>query len=236
MVKPRGSKEVKPSAESVLKYADRVIEGDRERTAIDKNDVTFREGRFFLRRKATLALLAGGGSSRMGQQKSLLEYKGRPLIAYIYERLEPLFSEVLISTSGGNHLPGELQSVRTVLDEVTGFGPIAGIAASLAAASYQTVFIAACDIPTIHHDLVAGMLDGSAECDVVVPRTKEGLLEPLHGVYKRNVLPELLRLIDSGERRIRILYDSVNTCYKDLGTAYHLTNINTPEEYRRILG
>ncbi|MBN1686219.1 MAG: NTP transferase domain-containing protein [Spirochaetales bacterium] len=238
MVRPRGSQEVKPSAKRVLEYADRIIEGDRERTAIDPNDVTFRDGRFFLRRNATLALLAGGGSSRMGDPKSLLGYKGQPLIVYIYKCLEPLFSEILVSVSvsGGESIPEELASLTVVTDEFPGRGPIAGIAASLAAASTDTVFVTACDIPTVHPGLVAAMLDGSRDCDIVVPRATEGFIEPLHAVYKRHVLPEVLELIHSGERRIRMLYDKVNTCYKNLEPGEELLNINTPEEYRRILG
>jgi len=234
MVKPRGSDRIKPSAKSVLEYADRIIEGDRERTSIDMSEITFREGRFLLRRRATLALLVGGGSSRMGEPKSMLKYRGSPLIVHIYRELEPLFSEVLLSVSGDESVPVELETAKIVHDRVPGSGPIAGIAASLAAARYETVFVTACDIPTIHPGLIAGMLDSAAHCDVVVPRTAGSLIEPLHAVYKKHLLPKVIELIDSGERRIRMLYDRVDTCYNDLETGQELTNINTPEEYRRI--
>jgi molybdopterin-guanine dinucleotide biosynthesis protein A len=236
VVKPRGSNEIKPSAKGVLEYADRIVEGDRERTSIDLSDITFTEGRFILRRAATLVLLAGGGSRRMGVPKSLLEYRGSPLITYIYKCLSPVFSEVLVSISGDETIPEELEQAKIVIDEMPGLGPIAGVAACLSAARNEVVFVTACDIPTIHYGLVTEMLDLSKGYDVVVPRTGEGFIEPLHAVYNRCVLPKVRELVDSGERRIRMLYDRVNTCYKDLEPDQNLYNINTPEEYRSIRG
>ncbi len=231
MVKPKGSTLIKPTAERVIEYADRVVEGERERTHIDPGDIVFAEGRFFLRREATLALLAGGGSSRMGTPKSMLKYKGVPLLVYIYRRLSPLFKEVVVSVSSSERIPEELARAKVVADEFAGRGPIAGIAASLRAASYESVFVTACDIPTIHEELVLDMLDTARGCDVVVPKTRDGLLEPLHAVYNRGLLPKVTRLIENGEKRIRMVYASANTCYKVLNVDQDLTNINTPEEY-----
>ena len=172
----------------------------------------------------------------MGEPKSLLTYQGLPLIVYIYKRLSPLFGEALISVSGEERIPPELAPAKVVVDRYAGKGPIAGIASCLAASRHETVFVTACDIPTVYPDLIAEMIDLSDSYDVVVPRTIEGFIEPLHAVYKRGVLPKLLKLIDSGERRIRMLYDAVNTCYLDLPADQFLTNINTPEEYKSILG
>jgi len=235
IVRPRGSTEIKPSAKRVLEYADRIIEGDKERTSIDEGDISFLYGRFILKKKATLVLLAGGGSSRMGTPKSLLEYKGRSLLTYINAKLAPLFSEVYISLSSQEQVPAGLDGAKVVVDELAGRGPIAGIAAGLRAAAYERVFVIACDIPTVHPGLISDMLRCAKNCDVVVPRTEDGYLEPLHAVYKRTVLRQLDELIDSGEKRIRELYGKVKTCYKDLKTDQNLRNINTPEEYRSIL-
>ena len=47
----------------------------------------------------TLALLSGGNSDRMGQDKALMPFLGRPLIERVLERLTPLTDEILISTN-----------------------------------------------------------------------------------------------------------------------------------------
>lgn len=233
VMKPNGSQAIKPSAQEVLDFADRVVEGDEANPGIDISDVRFEDGVFFLRIEATLLLLAGGGSRRMGAPKSLLDYHGMPLISYIHNRLSPMFSQVLISVSSDEKLPAELDGIRRVVDRVPGMGPIAGIAAGLEEARFDTVFAAACDIPTIDKSLVSGMLKCSDRYDIVVPRTEDNYLEPLFAVYKKSVLPEVMALIESGERRIRMVYDTAKTCYKELEPGQQLSNINTPEEYHQ---
>jgi molybdopterin-guanine dinucleotide biosynthesis protein A len=234
IMNPMGSTTIKPSAKRVLEFADRVVEGDEAAPGIDARGVFFEDGEFFLKREVTLLLLAGGGSSRMGVPKSSLDYQGVPLIVHVHNRLAPMFSEVLISVSGDEKLPSELAHVKKVVDVVSGRGPIAGIAAGLDKAGNDTVFVAACDIPTIDRKLVTDLLKSVQDFDVVVPRTKEGHFEPLFAVYAKRVLPGVLELMDSGERRIRMLYDTVKTCYKDLEPGQQLFNVNTPEEYLQI--
>ena len=234
LMNPKGSKEIKPSAKRVREYADRIVEGDETDSGIDGSDLFFEEGRFFLKHNATLLLLAGGGSSRMGVPKSLLDYQGQPLITHIYNRLAPMFSEILLSVSGNEKLPAELDSVKRVVDTVPAFGPVAGIAAGLAEARHGTVFVVACDIPTIDRVLVAEMLKSSLDFDIVVPRTYDGHFEPLFAAYDRRLLPVVLALIERGERRIRMVYGTAKTCYKDLEPGQRLFNVNTPEEYLQL--
>ena len=49
--------------------------------------------------KITGIILAGGLSSRMGQNKSLVEINGMPMILHVYNKLLPQVSSVLISTN-----------------------------------------------------------------------------------------------------------------------------------------
>jgi molybdopterin-guanine dinucleotide biosynthesis protein A len=238
VMKPKGSKKIKPSAQRVLGYADRVVEGDESKPGIDENDVFFENGCFYLRHRSTAVILAGGGSSRMGVPKSSLDYRGVPLIVHVYRSLAPFFSEVIVSVSGEDSidasLSGELRGVKRVIDAVPGRGPIAGIAAGLEGANHDTVFACACDIPTINRELIAKMMRRARDYDIVVPRTNEGFFEPLYAVYKRSSLPAILELMETGERRIRMVYEKVKTCYHDLNEGEQLSNVNTPEEYLQI--
>ena len=47
----------------------------------------------------SLALISGGSSSRMGQDKALMPFKGRPLIQRILERLTGVGERVILSTN-----------------------------------------------------------------------------------------------------------------------------------------
>lgn len=233
MMKQRGSEDRKTSADAVLPMVDRVVKFDGEDFELSLNDILFRDGRFSVRVDATLAVLAGGGSSRMGTPKSLLEYHGTPLLEYILDNLSAYFGEMLISAN--EELPLVFGGVRRVPDKVPGYGPIGGIVSCLAEATFDRVFVTACDIPTINSGLIGEMLRLGRRCDVVVPRTQQGFLEPLHALYRRETLPWIEGVMARGEKRIRAMYEQVKTCYIDLRPDQELMNINTPEEYRRVV-
>jgi molybdopterin-guanine dinucleotide biosynthesis protein A len=234
MMKRVDSEDLKTSAAAVLEYADETVEFNGEELLFSADGLSYRDDRFALRLRATLILLAGGGSRRMGQPKSLLPYRGVPLIEYVYGSLSPMFAETLVSTNDDQLY--NLEGARFVPDRIPGYGPIGGISAALAEAQYERTFVTACDIPTIHHGLIAGLLRLGRHRDIVVPRTRDGRLEPLHAVYGRSVLPEIERLIEQGEKRIRHVYEAVDTCFVALRPDQALANINTPDEYSRATG
>ncbi len=232
MMKLKDSPDLKASAAAVLEEADETIEFDGEDLDLDLGDITYSGERFVLKHQATLILLAGGGSTRMGRPKTLLPYRGVPLIEYVFGSLSPLFAETLVSTNDEQSFG--LDGVGTVADRVVGRGPIGGIAAALEAASYERTFVTACDIPTIHLGLVGRLLRLGRRCDIAVPRNAEGFLEPLHAVYSRRILPAVEQLIEQGENRIQRVYETVNTCFVDLRPDQVLKNINTPDDYQRV--
>ena len=76
------------------------------------------------KKEITGIVLAGGKSSRMGQEKGLAEFDGKPMIAYALEALAPLCTEILISSNSNayNHL-----GYRVVPDIIANSGPMGGI-------------------------------------------------------------------------------------------------------------
>ncbi|HJX16085.1 MAG TPA: molybdenum cofactor guanylyltransferase, partial [Candidatus Deferrimicrobiaceae bacterium] len=75
------------------------------------------------------AILAGGKSRRMGRNKALLSFRGRPLIARVYETVQPLFEDIFLVTND----PGLFDFVPCpkIPDRVPGKGPISGVDAAL---------------------------------------------------------------------------------------------------------
>jgi molybdopterin-guanine dinucleotide biosynthesis protein A len=168
----------------------------------------------------------------MGTNKSLIEYKGSPLIAHIHRALSPLFEETIVSTN--DTLPVPLENVRLIEDQPPGYGPIGGIVSCLEQAKNHRVFISACDIPSIYYDLIAKLMRESKRHAIAVPRDSEGYLEPLHAVYNKSIVPMVRTMMKNDERRIRMVYDHVDTAYVPLMSHQKLVNINTPSEYRRL--
>src|SRR5690349_17687076 len=97
-------------------------------------------------------ILAGGESRRMGRPKAWLDFRGRPLLAHMVERLSTRFEEIIVVGAPGQELPDT--SARVVRDEVSGKGPVAGLATGLRAVSSPLAFVTAVDVPLFQLQVV----------------------------------------------------------------------------------
>jgi molybdopterin-guanine dinucleotide biosynthesis protein A len=178
----------------------------------------------------TLAVLAGGNSRRMGRDKAFLPVGQATLIEETVRPLEKHFDEVLVAISPGQPVPP--LPWRTVEDEVSGQGPLRGILTCLRNARHGACFVLACDAPGLSTAVISKIVSASDGADIVVAVTNGGLKEPLLGVYRKSVIPEIEALLSSGERSILPLFTRVKTREVRLESADIPANINTPEDYR----
>src|SRR5437899_11335341 len=98
-----------------------------------------------IRQTCALVVLAGGRSSRMGRPKAWLPFHGQPMLARVLDRLAPLFEEQVVVRAPGQELPDV--EARFVADEQPGLGPVAGLAAGLAAVTRPPPCAASCAPP-----------------------------------------------------------------------------------------
>ena len=189
----------------------------------------------------TGVILAGGSSRRMGTNKALLKMGDSPLIEGIYRTLAALFHEVIIVTN----TPDEYAFIpcRKVADIFPDVGAIAGLHAGLTASRAERAFVTACDMPFLNPELIRQLCGCTEEVDAVVPVNAEGLREPLHAVYKRNVLETARQVIEQGEKSILIVLDRIRTrlvtpeAMDSISAAEEsFRNVNTPEEYGGLQG
>src|ERR1041384_5299434 len=109
-----------------------------------------------MRHPVTCGILAGGASARMGQNKALLDFRGRPLILRQIELLSPIFDEVLIGANDpAPYAPLKLRVVPDLLPERCS---LTGTPAPLKAARRDQVFVVACDMPFLNADLIRIMI------------------------------------------------------------------------------
>lgn len=133
-------------------------------------------------------VLAGGKSSRMGTDKSLLVWKGKTLIEHAIDKLKPLCSKVVISSSNPVY---SFTGCETWPDEPAIQAPIAGIYTCLKQTETGLNIILSCDMPLISEALLRHLLVNSIEKDVLVPVHTNGMIEPLCGIYKRIISPAM---------------------------------------------
>jgi len=197
-------------------------------------------------------ILAGGSSSRLGAEKSLLEFEGRPLLCRTVEKLLQVTDEVIIAARDEDHarclkeLSGELFSdPRTAFtwDSISGFGPVAGLDAGLRCAKGSLAFATGCDLPFLNLEVIDRLFelaDAREGYDAAVPVRPNGFLEPLHSVYDREkMLCACQRALQKGERRIyvplqelcirRIPMQALRQLDPELLTFF---NLNTPEDLK----
>lgn len=182
--------------------------------------------------EATLLLLAGGSSRRMGRPKQVLPFAGTTLIEWQVSRLRGAFAETLIAVASPDQLPEALQSLA-VLDDPSGRGPLGGLRAGLAAAAWPVVFALACDVPSLSATQAEQLAKQLApHVDAVVPRSPRGP-EPLAAAYRRDPTRQAAEAaLAAGELRLSDLLGRLEVVYRDLPA---LTNLNAPSDYEAFL-
>ena len=112
----------------------------------------------------TVAVQAGGRSSRMGEDKALLQLDGIPLIERLLQRVSGLGDEILITTNR----PQDYQylGLRMASDPEPGAGALHGLHTALKAARGQTVLVLACDMPFVSRPLLEHMLQLAEAADL----------------------------------------------------------------------
>jgi molybdopterin-guanine dinucleotide biosynthesis protein A len=124
--------------------------------------------------RVSALILAGGKATRLGGvDKRQVVIEGRTIFERQCEVLRPRVAEILVSS------PREVPGFRTVADAVPGGGPLAGIAAGLAAATTPWLLVIAGDMPHVSGALLDLVLAGARDdADAVGIRIGE-LPEPL---------------------------------------------------------
>ena len=152
-------------------------------------------------------ILAGGAGSRLGKEKSLIEFDGRPLIQWSVEKLAPLVEDVVVVARGpeqARRLEDLIPHAAIVCDSISGYGPIAGLAAGMGQARNEYVLAIGCDLPFLNADVINLLFELVQGWDAAVPTRENGMMEPLHSVYKKDaLLSACQRAIENGEKRIR---------------------------------
>jgi len=183
-------------------------------------------------------ILAGGKSIRMGQNKALLPYNGKPLIESVYQVMAELFELVAIVTNSPDLY--DFLPCPKIPDIHVGMGSLAGIHAGLQWSPEERIFVAGCDMPFLEKELVRHLASLSVNERAVVPCTPGGY-EPLHSIYSKQLLPLLDEALTSDRKRIIdlvALMEARVVSAEDVAAVSpqfrSFINLNTPEDYSAL--
>lgn len=155
-------------------------------------------------------ILAGGNSSRIGQNKALLKFGEETLIEEIVSIFRDLFSEILIVTNDSEEYP-MLKNVRFVQDfyHLEKKSALVGLYSGLFAAQSEFSFIVGCDMPLLNLSLIQYMKEKIGSQDILIPYVN-GYYEPLHAIYSKRCLPVIKNHLDQKDYRIKSFFSDVN--------------------------
>ena len=188
----------------------------------------------------TISIQAGGQSSRMGEDKALKTFLGRPLIQRVIDRLTPIADEIIVTTNRPEAYT--FLNLRLFTDLKPGRGALGGLYTAIASASHPIVAVVACDMPFTSASFIemASRLLVEEEADVVIAKGEEGY-EPLHAVYRRETcMPAIESAIEADQWKViawfpkvkvRVLTPEEMKQADPAGLAFW--NVNTPEEFAK---
>jgi molybdopterin-guanine dinucleotide biosynthesis protein A len=183
--------------------------------------------------QATLLVLAGGASRRMGRPKAWLEVGDTTLVRWVAASLAPAFSEVMVAFAEPEQIE-ELIPHRIVFDRKASAGPLAGLEAGLTAARNEVVFAVACDMPYVTLSVAEIAVAAVQRCDAAIPRV-DGRPEPVCAAYRRSALPAISAALNAGRYRAADIVERLDVTWLEGLDPDLFRSLNTPEEYERFV-
>lgn len=185
------------------------------------------------------AILAGGKSRRMGQDKAFLEFEGVPMIHRVINAVNPHVKNIVIIANDPQDKL--LKSIGPLVyeDKIRGLGPLSGLYTAFEATGAGELLLVACDMPLILPEIIELLIsypDWSGDALIPVAGGREqGLL----AVYRRSAIEKVRDKIESqsiqfdefrkGLDKTLIAEDAIKLLDPDLRS---FKNINRPEDLR----
>jgi molybdopterin-guanine dinucleotide biosynthesis protein A len=189
----------------------------------------------------TVAIIAGGKSSRMGTDKSFVPLLGKPMIERVIERVAALGQAATILVTNKPELYAHL-GLPMVGDVLPDKGSLGGIYTGIYHRQQPYTLAVACDMPFLNTAFLRYLLalrgEPGGPYDVIVPR-QDGYPEGLHAVYSAACLEPIRQRLEANQLKVIGFYDTVRVRYVDepeyarfdpRGRSFR--NINTPDELR----
>ncbi|MCX6144288.1 MAG: molybdenum cofactor guanylyltransferase [Ignavibacteriales bacterium] len=181
-------------------------------------------------------ILAGGKSLRMGRDKALLKFDGRPFVSHVATTVQEVFDRVILVANDPSAY-GFL-GLETIEDIYRECGPLGGIHSALVHAGSADIFVSACDTPFVTRDLFRYIVGFDSHASARIPSFKQQL-HPLCGIYTQKCLPAIAERLESCQLRVVDFVESIHAAVIPISPDLPFyredlfANFNTPEDHSR---
>lgn len=178
-------------------------------------------------------ILAGGKSSRMGEDKGLIIFNQQALITYVLNAFRKISDDIVIVTNKDAYKQFGYELIK---DEIAAIGPIGGIYSALLHAKEQNeIFICACDMPLIQTKAIELMIANYKNKSIVASYLEK--TQPLFGIYTKAALPILEQQIAQQDYKMMHLLNQLNASIFELNTYLEFDifkNMNSMEDLEEL--
>ena len=174
-------------------------------------------------------VFCGGSGRRLGGvEKPLIEVAGRPLLAWVLDRLHKQVATVLLSGAAD---PSYARfGCEIVPDRAPGEGPLSGLATAIEVATTDWIFTCPGDSPYLAENLVELLARDARRKGVAVPHDGNRR-QNLFLLMRRHRAESLARFFEQGGRAAHRWLDENGIGVTDLSAiAESFFNVNTPDD------
>ncbi len=195
-------------------------------------------------RRLSVAILAGGASSRMGMEKGLVNLAGKPMILHVVEACRIVTDDVLV-VAGSDNVQAYAERLAGIVEVVPDAeaefkSPLVGAYTAFSHRKEGYVLLLPCDVPLVKPVVLSFLRSLADGWDAVVPRWPNSYIEPLVAVYDAGrALHATEEALRRGRRDMKGLIERINPLYistliimeldPELETFF---NVNTPDDLR----
>lgn len=161
--------------------------------------------------QVSVVILAGGKSSRMGQDKASLPWGDQDIIHNIIDCMEKISQDILVISNQPRTLPS---TVRVLTDIIPQCGPLSGIHSGLYHAKAPTIFVISCDMPFVVPEAALTIIKYATDkrWDAVIP-VYHGRNQPLFACYQKSCLAVIEHALYTGNFRVSSLCNLLRSFY-----------------------
>ena len=181
-------------------------------------------------------ILAGGKGTRMGREKGILQYHGKPHQEVLYELVQPFCERTFLSMRKDQFDPD--LDVEVILDEDQYRGPFNGLLSAHNRFPKASWLVIACDLPFIDQPSLKELVNAREPSLMATAMATKatGLPEPLAAIWEPAALAEAIRYLpntDSSCPRKFLLQQEIKLVVPDTDDV--LINANRPEDLDKVM-
>ncbi|MBL4594577.1 MAG: molybdenum cofactor guanylyltransferase [Flavobacteriales bacterium] len=151
-------------------------------------------------------ILAGGKSSRMGEDKGLMSFEGKPMIQHIIDVVKPLVNNLIIIANDQEY---EQFGYTVYRDLIKNKGPLAGIYTGLTHSNTEKNLVLSCDVPFVNEAILKLLIDSCEGVDVVIPK-KDNRTHQLIGVYDKSCTEIFKSELEDDQLKLKLAIEKLN--------------------------